>query len=326
MRRHLTPSRAPPVAHIHAVKLVRHVRGRFDRPRGAGARPARASTARCPAMSRPSASTASGSSAATAGSRSRLTRRPATGGGRDPVPAEIGTDAIFRVASLSKLVAAALTLSVVADGIVALDEPVATWLPELASPRVLTRIDGPLTDTVPATRPILVADLLTMTCGFGLVLARGPLFDAFKQQGLMPGPFAPPFSGDEFMRRLGALPLAIDPGSGWLYHTGIDALSVLLARAAGRPVSELLQAADHRAAADARYGVLHRSAAPSDDRVPPDAGRPGGAGPSARAIQPPAPVRGVRLGPGLDGSGLPVVPGVPARRRRRRTQRRRGRR
>jgi CubicO group peptidase (beta-lactamase class C family) len=159
----------------------------------------------------------------------------------DPAANEIGADAIFRVASLSKLVAAALTLCVVADGIIALDEPVATWLPELASPQVLTRIDGPLTDTVSATRPILVSDLLTMTCGFGLVLARGPLFDAFKEQGLMPGPFAPPFSGDEFMRRLGALPLAIAPGTGWLYHTGIDALSVLLARAAGRPVSELLR-------------------------------------------------------------------------------------
>ncbi len=170
----------------------------------------------------------------------RLARAPDASTG-EPAPAEIGTDAIFRVASLSKLVAAALTLSVVADGIVALDEPVATWLPELASPQVLTRIDGPLTDTFPAARPILVSDLLTMTCGFGLVPARGPMFDAFKQQGLMPGPFAPPFSGDEFMRRLGELPLAIEPGSGWLYHTGIDALSVLLARAAQRPLSELLQ-------------------------------------------------------------------------------------
>lgn len=160
----------------------------------------------------------------------------------EPAPAEIGVDAIFRVASLSKLVAAAVTLSVVADGIVSLDEPVATWLPELASPQVLRRIDGPLTDTVAATRPIVVSDLLTMTCGFGLVLAPGPLLDALKQQGLMPGPFAPPFSGDEFMRRLGRLPLAIAPGSGWLYHTGIDALSVLLARAAGRPISELLRA------------------------------------------------------------------------------------
>jgi len=160
---------------------------------------------------------------------------------RESGPAELGADAIFRLASLSKLIAAAVTLSVVADGIVALEEPVTTWLPELASPRVLTRIDGPLTETVPATRPILVADLLTMTCGFGLVLARGPLFDALRQEGLMPGPFAPPFSADEFMRRLGALPLAIAPGTGWLYHTGIDALSALLARAAGQPVSELLQ-------------------------------------------------------------------------------------
>jgi CubicO group peptidase (beta-lactamase class C family) len=159
----------------------------------------------------------------------------------EPAPATLGVDAIFRLASLSKLVAAAVTLSVVADGIVALEEPVATWLPELASPRVLKRIDGPLTNTVPATQPILVADLLTMTCGFGLVLTRGPLFDALKQEGLMPGPFSPPFSGDEFLRRLGALPLAIAPGTGWLYHTGIEVLSALLARAAGQPVSELLQ-------------------------------------------------------------------------------------
>jgi CubicO group peptidase (beta-lactamase class C family) len=171
---------------------------------------------------------------------------PVPGAGADdvaagePAPAEIGADAIFRVASLSKLVAGALTLSLVADGILALEEPVATWLPELESPRVLARIDGPLTETVPANRPIVVADLLTMTCGFGLVLTRGPLSDAFRQDGLMPGPFAPPFSGDEFMRRLGALPLAIAPGSGWLYHTGVDALSVLLPRAAGRPVSALL--------------------------------------------------------------------------------------
>jgi CubicO group peptidase (beta-lactamase class C family) len=157
-----------------------------------------------------------------------------------PPPAEMRADTIIRIASLSKLVGAALTLSLVGDGIVSLQEPVSTWLPELASPRVLTRIDGPLTETVPASRPILVADLLTMTPGFGLVLARGPLFEGLKQEGLMPGPFAPPFSGDEFVRRLGALPLAIAPGSGWLYHTGIDVLSVLLARAAGRPVSELL--------------------------------------------------------------------------------------
>lgn len=156
----------------------------------------------------------------------------------DPRPMSAGTS--FRVASLSKLVGAALTMTLVADGTVALDASVGTWLPELAEPRVLRRPDGPLPDTVPARRPIVVEDLLTLTCGFGLVLARGPLFDAIKRDTLMPGPFSPPFSADEFMRRLGALPLAAQPGEGWLYHTGFDALAVLLARATGRPCSELL--------------------------------------------------------------------------------------
>jgi CubicO group peptidase (beta-lactamase class C family) len=40
-------------------------------------------------------------------------------------------------------------------------------------------------------------------------------------------------SGDEFVARVAGLPLAFQPGEGWLYDTGIDLLGVLLARAAG---------------------------------------------------------------------------------------------
>jgi len=46
---------------------------------------------------------------------------------------------------------------------------------------------------------------------------------------------------DEWMRRLGALPLLHQPGERWLYHTGYDVLAVLLARVAGRPLGELLE-------------------------------------------------------------------------------------
>src|SRR5438477_46938 len=72
----------------------------------------------------------------------------------------------FRIASLSKPVGAVLTLTLVEEGTLALDDQVARWLPELAEPRVLRRIDAPLGDTVPAKRPIVVADLLRMTAGF----------------------------------------------------------------------------------------------------------------------------------------------------------------
>ncbi|MGZ4190986.1 MAG: serine hydrolase domain-containing protein [Solirubrobacteraceae bacterium] len=147
---------------------------------------------------------------------------------------------LFRIASLSKLVAGVLALSLERDGVIALDEPVERWLPELGAPRVIRDMSGPVEDTVPAERPIRVRDLLTMTSGVGLVTAPGPLQRTMSAEGLAPGPFPPPFSHDEFMRRVAALPLALQPAVGWLYHTGTDVLSVLLARAAARPLSELV--------------------------------------------------------------------------------------
>jgi len=150
------------------------------------------------------------------------------------------TDTLFRIASLTKPVGGVLALLLLRDGVFALDDPVERWLPELANPRVLTRIDGPLEDTVPAERPVTVRHLLTMTFGLGLILTDCPLADAFRTTGIGPGPLPPAMSADEFMARIAALPLAFQPGDGWLYHTASDVLAVLLARASGRTVGELL--------------------------------------------------------------------------------------
>ena len=59
-------------------------------------------------------------------------------------------DTIFRIASMTKPVGAAAAMILVEDGKLALDEPVGRLLPELASPRVLKRLDGPIDETVPA--------------------------------------------------------------------------------------------------------------------------------------------------------------------------------
>jgi CubicO group peptidase (beta-lactamase class C family) len=45
-----------------------------------------------------------------------------------------------------------------------------------------------------------------------------------------------PHPPDEWIRRLGTLPLMYQPGESWLYNTGSDVLGVLIARAAGRPL------------------------------------------------------------------------------------------
>src|ERR1700755_3041204 len=84
-------------------------------------------------------------------------------------------DALFRIASISKPIGAVLTLSLIEDGVLGLDDPVGEWLPEAASPRVIARFDGPLEETVEAVRPITVRHLLTLTAGWGPILAPPPL-------------------------------------------------------------------------------------------------------------------------------------------------------
>jgi CubicO group peptidase (beta-lactamase class C family) len=158
----------------------------------------------------------------------------------EPDSAPMGEDTIFRIASLTKPIGGALTLGLVADGALDLDDPIGRWLPEAASPRVLLSPDAPLEATVEVARPITVRHLLTGTSGWGVGMAESPVHNAMKERGVHPSPLTPPMSGDEFVARVADLPLAFQPGEGWLYDTGIDLLGVLLARAAGKPLSELV--------------------------------------------------------------------------------------
>ena len=136
-------------------------------------------------------------------------------------------DTIFRIASMTKPVTAAATLILVEQCKLRLDDPVDEFLPELANRRVLKSLEAPVDNTVPAKRPISVRDLLTFTFGLGAVMvwpARHPIQKAMAEAGLAPGPFQPDLSADDFMKRLGSLPLIYQPGERWLYHTGADVL------------------------------------------------------------------------------------------------------
>ena len=166
-----------------------------------------------------------------------------TAGGSEPMR----RDTIFRIASLTKPIAAAATMMLVDDGVLRLDDAVDRWLPELANRRVLKRIDAQLDDTVPARRAITVRDLLTSCLGFGSVMAppdthpiQRPIREGHLGGDGPPHPSQTP-APDEFMRRLGALPLMYQPGERWLYNMSCDLLGVLVARASGRSFSAFLE-------------------------------------------------------------------------------------
>jgi CubicO group peptidase (beta-lactamase class C family) len=164
-------------------------------------------------------------------------------GGRmavEPESAPMRDDTLFRIASLTKPIGGTLTLSLVADGALDLDDPIARWLPEAASPRVLVSPDAPLHATTEVARPVTVRHLLTCTSGWGVGIAETPVRSAMLERGVHPGPLTPSMSGDEFVATVADLPLAFQPGEGWLYDTGIDLLGVLLSRAAEKPLSELV--------------------------------------------------------------------------------------
>lgn len=152
-------------------------------------------------------------------------------------------DTIFRIASMSKPIAGTAAMLLVEQARLRLDDPIDRYLPELANRKVLRTPTSALDDTIPAKRPLTLRDLLTFRLGYGIVMEFPPISPfpaAFMQSGLMPGAIPPQLSPDEFMRRLGELPLLHQPGEGWLYHTGSDVLGILIARLTGTSLENYL--------------------------------------------------------------------------------------
>src|SRR5437660_7464121 len=82
--------------------------------------------------------------------------------------------------------------------------------------------------------------------GYGIVMAPPgtyPIQTAMSERLLGQGPPKPqtPPAPDEWIRRLGTLPLMHQPGEQWMYNTGSDVLGVLIARASGQPCETFLR-------------------------------------------------------------------------------------
>ncbi len=155
-------------------------------------------------------------------------------------------DSICRIASMTKPIVAACAMTLVEDCTLRLDDPVDELLPELADMRVLADPNGPLDNTVATRRPITLRDLLTFTLGTGMAVG----IDIGAAPGDEPAttPIAelvnalePPPPPDEYIRRIGDLPLFFQPGERWMYELAADVTVVLVARATGMSFGDALQ-------------------------------------------------------------------------------------
>lgn len=150
-------------------------------------------------------------------------------------------DSIFRFASITKPITAAAVMMLVQDGRVALGDPVARWLPELADPKVVRTPAAPVDDVVTAARPITVFDLLSSQAGYGFASdftlpAVQQLFPVQKD-GREPASFPAP---DAWMALLAQVPLLYQPGEAWLYDTCSTLQGVLITRVTGQSLPGFL--------------------------------------------------------------------------------------
>jgi CubicO group peptidase (beta-lactamase class C family) len=154
------------------------------------------------------------------------------------LPVERNT--IFRIASMTKPITSVAALMLYDEGRFALDDPITRHAPELAHLRVLRDPNGPLDETDAAERPITFGDLLTHRSGLTYgEFHRGPIARACGE--ILGGEIDNALSPDEWIARLGTLPLIDQPGAGFHYGVSTDLLGFLVARLEDASLGNVLE-------------------------------------------------------------------------------------
>jgi CubicO group peptidase (beta-lactamase class C family) len=156
------------------------------------------------------------------------------------------TDAIFAIASMTKPFVAVSTLMLMEEGRLALGDPVERFLPQLGDRRVAMlseaqragREEGPI-ETVPARRPITIQDLLRHTAG--LTYGNAGTTALHRQYPLSSNWSGANLTAEQFLERLGSLPLHYQPGTAWEYSLGNDVAALVVERIAGQTLGAFLE-------------------------------------------------------------------------------------
>ena len=148
-------------------------------------------------------------------------------------------NAIFNLASMTKVMTAVGALTFYEEGKLPLNAPLSNWYPQFKEMKLgVVGEDGKLT-AVAAKRPITVQDLMRHTNGLTYG-ARGntPVHKLFPPASATA---AMTYSGPEFMDKLATIPLLYEPGTVWDYGFGIDVVGLVQEKIANKPLGAVLE-------------------------------------------------------------------------------------
>jgi CubicO group peptidase (beta-lactamase class C family) len=149
--------------------------------------------------------------------------------------APITDKTIFRLFSMTKAITAVVSMQLLEEGKIKLDDPVSKYIPSFANVRVgweKKADDGtPALELIAPDRPMTVRDLMTHTSGitygfYGDSLVR----KAYRAAEIYKGDF----DLAEFADRIAKLPLENQPGALWNYGHSTDVLARVMEVAAGK--------------------------------------------------------------------------------------------
>lgn len=152
--------------------------------------------------------------------------------------APMDRNAIFRIYSMTKTVTSVAALMLMEQGKLALEEPIARFLPEFADMQVFVSGTAETPQARAALRPITILHLLTHTAGFA-VGGEDPA-EAVKKLERAALHESPDLK--TYCERLSRLPLAADPGTRFNYDgVQIVVLSRLIEVVSGMAFDQFLQ-------------------------------------------------------------------------------------
>ena len=155
-------------------------------------------------------------------------------------------DAIFRIYSMTKPITAVALMMLVEEGLIGLDDAVATHIPSwkrlgVYASGMPTLLAGapPGFITTPTERPMKVIDLATHTSGLTYGFMMRTSVDAAYRKAKI-NDFQTPGGLEEMIEQLSHIPLEFSPGAAWNYSVSIDVMGYLVQKLSGLSFGEFL--------------------------------------------------------------------------------------
>ena len=154
--------------------------------------------------------------------------------------APVKDDTIYRIYSMTKPITSVAFMMLFEEGKVALDEPVAKYIPEWKNLGVFVAGSHPAFLTRPPSRPMLIVDLLRHTSGLTYGFQqRGNVDAAYRELKL--GGVEKDGTLQSMIADLAKIPLEFSPGDAWNYSVSTDVLGYLIGKISGMPFEQFLK-------------------------------------------------------------------------------------